>query len=176
MDMTELIWIVVMNTIIQASVALGDLPHAVGTYKSFSDYDCKPNVDTFNLLFAGCVAAKHRELGNKLLLDLTKADAQPNATTFEQIILLCLTQPTYEDAFFYIEEMKAEKFIPSAKIYEAVIRTCVAAGDSRYSLASQKWDGAAMRPRPVYDKSSRNTIHQFCRRDHQEYDKILICA
>ncbi|KAF9241570.1 hypothetical protein BU15DRAFT_44674 [Melanogaster broomeanus] len=127
--------IVVMNAIIQASVALGDLPRAVGAYKSFSDYDCKPNVDTFNLLFAGCVAAKHRELGNKLLLDLTKADAQPNATTFEQIILLCLTQPTYEDAFFYIEEMKAEKFIPSAKIYEAVIRTCVAAGDSRYSLA-----------------------------------------
>ncbi|KAF8844324.1 hypothetical protein BDN67DRAFT_978218 [Paxillus ammoniavirescens] len=127
--------VVMINSILQASVVLGDLPRAVGAYKTFSDYDCKPNVETFNLLLVCCVAAKHRELGNKLLLDLKQAAIKPNATTYETIILLCLTQPAYEDAFFYLEEMKAQQFKPSAKVYDAIIRTCMAAGDSRYSLA-----------------------------------------
>lgn len=125
----------ILNAIIQASVSLNDLQRAVGAYKSFPDYECKPNVETFNILLSGCVAAKHRELGDKLLLDLKQAGAKPNATTYEHIILLCLTQPTYDDAFFYLEEMKTQKFFPSARVYAAIIHTCVAARDSRYSMA-----------------------------------------
>ena len=125
----------ILNPIIHASVHLNDLQRAVGAYKSFSDYDCKPDVETFNVLLSGCVAAKHRELGDKLLLDLKQAAVKPNATTYEYIILLCLTQPTYDDAFFYLEEMKTQKFVPSARVYAAIIQTCVAARDSRYSIA-----------------------------------------
>ncbi|KAF9227372.1 hypothetical protein BS17DRAFT_764620 [Gyrodon lividus] len=127
--------VVMINSIIQASVVLGDLRRAIGAYKTLSDHDCKPNIETFNFLLSCCISSKHRELGNKLLLDLKQAAIKPNATTYECIILLCLTQPAYEDAFFYLEEMKAQGFIPSAKVYDAIIRTCVAAGDSRYSLA-----------------------------------------
>ncbi|KAH0827845.1 hypothetical protein J3R83DRAFT_3471 [Lanmaoa asiatica] len=125
----------ILNSIIQASVFLDDLQRAVGAYKSFSDYDCKPNVETFNSLLSGCVAAKHRELGDKLLLDLKQAAVKPNAKTYEHIILLCLTQPTYDDAFFYLEEMKTQTFVPSARIYAAIIQVCVTARDSRYSIA-----------------------------------------
>lgn len=125
----------ILNSIIQASVFLDDLQRAVGAYKSFSDYDCKPNVETFNSLLSGCVAAKHRQLGDKLLLDLKQAAVKPNAITYEHIILLCLTQPTYDDAFFYLEEMKTQKFVPSARVYAAIIQVCVAARDSRYSIA-----------------------------------------
>ena len=125
----------ILNAIIHASVLLDDLQRAVGAYKSFSDYDCKPNVETFNSLLSGCVAAKHRQLGEKLLLDLKQAAVKPNATTYEHIILLCLTQPTYDDAFFYLEEMKTQKFVPSARVYAAIIQVCVAARDSRYSIA-----------------------------------------
>ncbi|KAI6021419.1 hypothetical protein BKA83DRAFT_4464145 [Pisolithus microcarpus] len=87
-----------INTIIEASIALGDLQRA-------------------------------------LLLDLKQANVRPNALTYERTILLCLTQPTYEDAFFYLEEMKAQKIVPPLRVYEAIVRTCVAAGDSRYALA-----------------------------------------
>lgn len=125
----------ILNSIIQASVILGDLQRAVGAYKAFSDYDCKPNVETFNLLLSGCVVAKHRNLGDKLLLDLKQAAVEPDAKTYEHIILLCLTQPTYDDAFFYLEEMKTLKFVPSATVYAAIIQVCVAARDSRYSIA-----------------------------------------
>ncbi|KAF8444581.1 hypothetical protein L210DRAFT_911783 [Boletus edulis BED1] len=125
----------ILNSIIQASVLLDDLQRAMGAYKSFPDYDCKPNVDTFNFLLSGCVAAKHRELGDKLLLELRQAAVKPNATTYEHIILLCLTQPVYGDAFFYLEEMKTQKFVPSARVYATIIQVCVAARDSRYSIA-----------------------------------------
>lgn len=125
----------ILNSITEASVFLNDLQRAVGAYKSFSDYDCKPNVETFNSLLSGCVAAKHRELGDKLLLDLKQAAVKPNAKTYEHVIMLCLAQPTYDDAFFYLEEMKTQKFVPSASVYTAIIQVCVAARDSRYSIA-----------------------------------------
>ena len=125
----------ICNAIIHASVVLDDLQRAVGAYKSFSDYDCKPNVETFNVLLSGCVAAKHRELGDELLLDLKQAAVKPNAKTYEHIILLCLTQTGYDDAFFYLEEMKTQTFVPSAKVYAEIIQACVAARDSRYSIA-----------------------------------------
>lgn len=124
-----------LNSVIQASVFLNDLQRAVSAYKSLSDYDCKPNVQTFNSLLSGCVAAKHRQLGDKLLLDLKQAAVTPNAETYEHIILLCLTQPVYDDAFFYLEEMKTQKFVPSPKVYTTITQVCVAAKDSRYSTA-----------------------------------------
>jgi pentatricopeptide repeat protein len=124
-----------INAIIRAAISLSDLQRAVGAYKAFPDYNCIPDIDTFNTLLTGCVAASHRELGDRLLLDLKELGIKPNATTYEQIILLCLTQATYEDAFFYLEEMKAQKFTPPWRVYSAIIRTCVAADDSRYTLA-----------------------------------------
>ncbi|KIK44881.1 hypothetical protein CY34DRAFT_10750 [Suillus luteus UH-Slu-Lm8-n1] len=124
-----------INAIIRAAISLSDLQRAVGAYKAFPDYKCVPDIDTFNTLLSGCIVASHRELGNKLLLDLKELGIKPDATTYERIIILCLTQATYEDAFFYLEEMKAQKFVPPRSVYDAVIRTCIAASDSRYTLA-----------------------------------------
>ncbi|EGO00063.1 hypothetical protein SERLA73DRAFT_88892 [Serpula lacrymans var. lacrymans S7.3] len=124
-----------INTVIQAAISLGDLQRAVGAYKAFPDYGSKPNIETFNLLLSGCIAASHRELGNRLLLELKEASIKPDARTYERIIILCLTQASYEDAFFYLEEMKAQKFLPPISVYDSIIRTCVANGDARYSLA-----------------------------------------
>ncbi|OJA18630.1 hypothetical protein AZE42_01776 [Rhizopogon vesiculosus] len=124
-----------INAIIRAAISLSDLQRAVGAYKAFPDYNCIPDIDTFNTLLTGCIAASHRELGDRLLLELKELGIKPDATTYERIILLCLTQDTYEDAFFYLEEMKAQKFTPPRGVYSAIVRTCIAAGDSRYTLA-----------------------------------------
>ncbi|KAG2153753.1 uncharacterized protein EDB93DRAFT_1134621 [Suillus bovinus] len=124
-----------INAIIRAAISLSDLQRAVGAYKAFPDYKCVPDVDTFNTLLSGCIVASHRGLGDRLLLDLQELGIKPDATTYERIIILCLTQATYEDAFFYLEEMKAQKFVPPRSVYDAIIRTCIAADDSRYSLA-----------------------------------------
>ena len=126
------------NCVIQASIGLGDLQRAIGLYNSLSEFKVKPNVDTYNLLLGGCIATTHRELGDRLLLDMKNAYVHPDARTYERLIVLCLTQTSYEDAFFYLEEMKEQKMIPGYNIYESLIRKCVAMGDTRYKLAVEE--------------------------------------
>lgn len=132
------IHISVINVLIQASVALGDLQRAVGAYKSLVEYGLTPGLTTFNLLFQGCVVASHRELGGLLLADMKEAKITPDEETYQQFISLCLTQDDYEDAFFYLEEMKAAGHIPSSSVYVSIIRKCLSAGDSRYTVAEEE--------------------------------------
>jgi len=126
------------NCVIQASISFGDLQRAIGLYNSLPGFKVKPNVDTYNLLLGGCIATTHRELGDKLLLDMKDARVLPDTRTYERLIVLCLTQTNYEDAFFYLEEMKEQKMIPSLDIYESLIRKCVTMGDTRYKLAVEE--------------------------------------
>lgn len=127
-----------LNVIIQASVALNDLQRAVGTYKACENLGVAPNVDTYNLLLSGCIAAEHRQLGDRLLAEMKLAQIKPDARTYERLIVLCLTQSTYEDAFFYLEEMKTEGHVPPVTVYEALIHKCVSVGDTRHQLAVEE--------------------------------------
>lgn len=135
----------VLNVLIQASVALGDLQRAVGAYKSFSDYQSTPNLTTFNALLKGCVEAGHRELGSLLLADMKEAKIKPDQETYQRFISLCLTQDNYEDAFFYLEEMKAAGHVPSLSVYVSIITKCLSAGDTRYTIAVEEMRDAGYR-------------------------------
>ena len=148
----DVIDVTAINVILQASVAQGDLQRAFGTYKIFPEFNVKPDVDTFNSLLSGCVAARHRELGDQIMADMKAAEIKPDVLTYERLIVLCLTGQTYEDAFFYLEEMKAEKFYPPIALYEAIIRRCISEGDSRYRLALEEMEefGYEISPRLQY--------------------------
>ena len=127
-----------LNVVIQAAVALKDLQRAVGTYKAAAQIGVKPNIDTYNLLLEGCIHARHRELGDKLLSDMKTAGIKADVTTYRHMVLLCLTQTTYEDAFFYLEEMKALRMVPPLAVYEGIIRKLVSVGDTRYKIALEE--------------------------------------
>lgn len=129
-----------LKTIIRASVLLGDLQRAVGFYKSLSsDYGMLPDLTIFNTLFDGCIAARHRQLGDVLLDDMKKSTfIKPNEETYEKIIKLCLTQDVYEDAFFYLEEMKAAGFVPSRTVYETLVLKCRSMNDTRMDIALEE--------------------------------------
>ena len=126
------------NVVIQASVALGDLQRAFGIYQMCSELDIKPTLDTYHFLLSSCIAAKHRELGDRLIAEMKEAKIKPDARTYERLIVLCLTGKTYEDAFFYLEEMKAENLYPPLSVYEAIIQRCVLEKDERYAVAMQE--------------------------------------
>ncbi|KAI0645578.1 hypothetical protein C8Q79DRAFT_965250 [Trametes meyenii] len=130
--------VVALNVIIKAAISLHDLQRAVGTYKASTKLDVKPDVDTFNLLLLGCVEARHRELGDKLLSEMKEEGIRPDVTTYERMVRLCLTQSMYEDAFFYLEEMKSLGMVPPRIVYEALIRKLVTVGDTRYKLAVEE--------------------------------------
>jgi pentatricopeptide repeat protein len=130
--------ITAVNVVIQASVALGDLQRAFGTYKMCTELGLKPTLDTYNFLLSGCIAARNRELGDRLVTELKEARIKPDARTYERLIVLCLSGETYEDAFFYLEEMKAEKLVPPRSVYEAIIQRCMLEKDDRYVLAVEE--------------------------------------
>jgi len=127
-----------LNVLIQASVQLGDLQRAMGSYKSFEELCAYPDIETFNILLDGCIIAKHRQLGDVLLDQMKAANLTPNDDTFERMVYLCLTQEKYEDAFFYLEEMKAAGHVPPLRIYAKLIRRCIKANDSRYKMAFEE--------------------------------------
>ncbi|CAA7259294.1 unnamed protein product [Cyclocybe aegerita] len=130
--------IAALRVIIQASIFLGDLQRAVGIYKSFSDYGLAPDLETFHLLLDGCIAARHRQLGDILLADVKEAKLEPDVRVYEKMIQLCLTQDIYEDAFFYLEEMKAARFVPPRRVYEALMKKCSSVEDPRGEMVLQE--------------------------------------
>jgi hypothetical protein len=122
----------------QASVTLGDLQRAFGTYQMCTELGLKPTLDSYHFLLSGCIAARNRELGDRLITELKEAKIKPDARTYERLIVLCLSGETYEDAFFYLEEMKAEDLCPPLSVYEAIIQRCVLDKDERYSIAERE--------------------------------------
>jgi pentatricopeptide repeat protein len=130
--------ITTVNVVIQASVSLGDLQRAFGIYQMYAELGIKPTLDTYHFLLSGCIAARHRELGDRLIVEMKEAKIKPDARTYERLIVLCLTGETYEDAFFYLEEMKAENLYPPLSVYEAIIQRCVLEKDARYTVAVQE--------------------------------------
>jgi len=130
--------VVAGNVVIEACVFLNDLQRAVQTFKGFPSIGVAPDVETFNLLFTACVNAEHRDLGERLHKDMQAANITRNADTFKALISLYLTQADYEDAFFYLEEMKAAGHKPAYSVYEGIVRKCFAMGDSRYKLALEE--------------------------------------
>jgi pentatricopeptide repeat protein len=144
----ETVNITAVNVVIRASVALGDLQRAFGTYQICAELGVKPTLDTYHSLLSGCIVAQHRELGNRLIADMKAAKIKPDARTYERLIVLCLTGETYEDAFFYLEEMKAENLYPPLSVYEAIIQRCVLEKDARYAVAVRELEelGYALSP------------------------------
>ena len=130
--------ITAVNVVIQASVALGDLQRAFGTYKMCTELGVKPTLDTYHYLLSGCIASRNRQLGDRLITELKEEKIKPDARTYERLIVLCLSGETYEDAFFYLEEMKAEKLVPPLSVYEAIVQRCVLEKDERYKLAVEE--------------------------------------
>ena len=130
--------VVAANVIIEASRELNDLQRAVGTYKALPNLDVKPNLDTFNILLSACRQVKHLELGERLFAELQAEGLHPNAETYTTYIELILSQADYENAFFFLEEMKSKDFKPPYSVYEAIVKKCVSVGDSRYKLAVEE--------------------------------------
>ncbi|KAF9446394.1 hypothetical protein P691DRAFT_794495 [Macrolepiota fuliginosa MF-IS2] len=128
------------RAVIAAAVACGDLTRALTFYKALSQFNLSPELQIYNLLLQACVRATDRRMGDHLLADMKTAKVAPSRDTYENIIHLCLTQPVYEDAFFYLEEMKAAGFKPPLSVYTALVDKCLSANDTRHQIALQEME------------------------------------
>lgn len=68
-----------------------------------------------------------------LASEMAALGIRPDVLTYDRLVLVCLTEDDYEDAFRYLEEMKTmfegSELRPGT--FNALIKKCVAAGDKR---------------------------------------------
>jgi pentatricopeptide repeat protein len=93
-----------------------------------------PDIDTYNSALSVCASSSHRELGDTILKEMNEDGISPNGATYHHLILLCATQPLYDDAFYYLEKSKAEGFKPREEAYRSLAIKCESERDPRYKL------------------------------------------
>ncbi|PIA16076.1 hypothetical protein COEREDRAFT_32416, partial [Coemansia reversa NRRL 1564] len=84
----------------------------------------------------GCTHRRNKTVAERVLAQLLddEALAAPREA-YEQMVLVALLQPNYEDAFVYLEAMKAHSMLPSWRTYAALARRCARVRDPRAHVA-----------------------------------------
>lgn len=131
-----------VNVVIEASVSQGYLQVAVKQYKALHTIcPSGPNTATFNILLQGCAKTfGNKDLAMFLASEMAALGIRPNVMTYDRLVLVCLMEDDYEDAFRYMGEMKRtfEKGELRIGTLHALVRRCVAAGDERaWSLLNE---------------------------------------
>ncbi|CAE6420874.1 unnamed protein product [Rhizoctonia solani] len=137
-----------VNATLQAATNLSDMQRAIGIYKELSDLEVSPTAATYDILLGGCLSISHAELGERLYQDMLSRGIKPTLQTYSRLILLSLTQETYESAFTRLEEIKEKRMIPPQRVYEALVRRCVEESDPRAELALEDMEICGYRVSP----------------------------
>lgn len=121
-----------VNCVIEASVYLEALPQAIEHYKQLHTL-CPdgPNTATFNALFRGCNVAHRKDLAMFLAAEMLALKIKPDAMTYDRLLLVCLNQDDYEDAFRYYGEMEGRGWTPRWGTLVAMVKKCAERGDER---------------------------------------------
>lgn len=94
------------NVVIEAAIHTGQFEKAVELYKSLHDICTSgPNTETFNFLLQGASRNDRKDLSMFLAGEMQALGIKPDHITYDRLILACLQQDDYEDAFLYLEEM-----------------------------------------------------------------------
>lgn len=140
----------VVNCVIAAWVAKRSLDNAFKMYKGLHALcPAGPNTATFNILLRGCDAAPRKDLGMFLAAEMLALKLEPDVSTYHWLILLCLHEHSYEDAFKYLKEMKEAGLAPKQETYEALIRKCVKSKDERVGILLKEMEAAGMMTAPI---------------------------
>jgi Pentatricopeptide repeat domain/PPR repeat len=125
--------IVAFNCLLAACIHLNDASRAISTYRDAETLKVQPNIETFNILLNAAQIVAHTDLAMYILSDLKAAQITPNANTYRHVIMTFLRHPgaLYDQAFLYLEEMKASGYIPAAGIYSSFVKKCVYQNDDR---------------------------------------------
>jgi hypothetical protein len=124
--------IAAVNCILEAFISHGNLDEALTQYKSLHKLcPSGPNTETFNVLLQGCSRTDKKDLAMFFASEMAAAGIRPNALTYDRLILVCLSQDDYEDAFRYLNEMGGMDKDLRSGTWGAVVRKCVANKDPR---------------------------------------------
>jgi len=136
------------NVVIESSVSLGLSSEAIEQYKSLHTICGSPNTETFNVILQGAARWDgSKDIAMFLASEMLAAGVKPDSLTYDRLILICLGEEDYEDAFRYLEEMvgaggsgrsaegdkdsRGKGWWMRGGTAAALVRRCVEAGDAR---------------------------------------------
>lgn len=151
---------VAMNALIEAAVAANHLDEAVEYYKSMHSICAKPsrNVDTFNCLLRGCRSADRKDTAMFVASEMVALSVKPDALTYDRLVLVCLKETDFEDAFRYYFEMSAQGLKPRLGTLFFLAKKSANAADSRTARLLEDMDSfgpVAQRPKQMIESSWR---------------------
>lgn len=138
--LSEPVDICALNLVMAACGRFGDMMRVLGIYEYLDQYGQVANMETINVLLQICVQSKYYTLGMRVIEDAKSLKLEPNSKYFEHIIDLSLAH-MHEDAFFYLEEMKAHDLMPTLHIYESMARTLYDKNDARLPMLLDEMTG-----------------------------------
>lgn len=121
-----------MNRIIEACVQHNGLHQAIEMYSSLRNIcPTGPNAATFNSLLVGCRQENRKDTAMFLVSEMLEMKIRPNVLTYDRLILICLPEKDYEDAFRYYAEMRNAGMTLREGTMVAMIKRCCDARDDR---------------------------------------------
>jgi pentatricopeptide repeat protein len=98
--------IAAVNVVLESFIAVHQFEDALETYKNLHTIcEAGPDTETFNVLFQGSTRAKRKDVSMFLASEMHALGIPADNLTYDRLILVCLNQTDYEDAFRYLDEM-----------------------------------------------------------------------
>ena len=137
----------VLNALLYAAAERGSMPTALRLWNTARHSKAfKLNLDTHNAFLLCCIAAGDRAAGQLVWDSVQQSGLTPTATLYERMARLHLTQPDYEEAFAFLEQVKHLGCVPSRRTYAAMIWTCLHYNDPRWKTLLQEMQEADYEP------------------------------
>lgn len=127
------------NVILEACCEMDSIDAAMILYREVHDIiTTGPDTETFNtLLQASRSSSNTKDLCMFLASEMAALNVQPDKLTYDRLILACLPEKDYEDAFRYLHEMvlvgdaEGEQWWLRQGTARNLVKRCVLAGDER---------------------------------------------
>lgn len=94
-----------------------------------------PDIHSYEAVMDGCLLTKNKPVAEKCLSQLIDGALAPSRQIYQQMIQICLNQFNYEDAFVYLEAMKAHQMVADWTTYSMLVRRCARVKDPRATVA-----------------------------------------
>ncbi|KAJ2861528.1 hypothetical protein GGI22_002435 [Coemansia erecta] len=139
--MPELLDTITLNAFVGALAQSGYVEAAFMKLSEWFDtHSIKRSIETYVAILAGCVNnkgnSKVAEMALGMMLDVDKFE--PTKDIYELMIRISLKKFNYEDAFVYLDSMKAQKMAPDWLTYASIVRRCANVRDPRAKVALEE--------------------------------------
>lgn len=123
--------VVAVNVVIHSFAYNGLYEQCMSTYYLAPSWGIDINIETVDALLDACIHEKQVENGISIYERHIQDGLEPTASTLSKMVVLICTQDDYEEAFKYLELMKANGLKPLRGAYYRLVKKLAKANDPR---------------------------------------------